>query len=57
MEFTRSFTVTINKGDNVECLTADGWEVGVVTKLTEDTITVHMDYIDEERDFTIDLIR
>jgi tetrahydromethanopterin S-methyltransferase subunit B len=57
MEFTRSFTVTINIGDVVGCLTADGWEAGVVTKVTEDIITVHMDYIDEEREFTIDLIR
>jgi hypothetical protein len=57
MEFTRMFNITINKGDVVECLTSDGWECGVVTKVTKDKITVFLDFIGEEREFEINEIR
>ena len=50
-------TKTIRVNDVVECLTPDGWECGTVTAISEDTITVFMDYLDEDRDFTLDLIR
>jgi hypothetical protein len=55
MEFTK--TKTINEGNNIECLTADGWECGIVTKVEPDKITVFMDYIGEEREFEIELIK
>jgi hypothetical protein len=55
MEFTR--TKTINEGDNIECLTADGWEFGTVTKVEADKITAFMDYIGEEREFELDLVK
>jgi len=57
MEFTRMVTTTINKGVVVECLTSDGWECGVVTKVTKDKITVFLDFIDTEREFEINEIR
>jgi hypothetical protein len=55
MEFTR--TKTINEEDNIECLTADGWECGTVTKVEADKITAFMDYIGEEREFELDLVK
>ena len=55
MEFTK--TKTINEGNNIECLTADGWECGIVTKVELDKITAFMDYIGEEREFEIELIK
>ena len=33
MEFVR--TIVINEGDIIQCLTSDGWESGVVTKVAE----------------------
>jgi hypothetical protein len=55
MEFTK--TKTINEGNNIECLTADGWEFGIVTKVEPDKITAFMDYIGEEREFELDLVK
>lgn len=48
--------VIINVGDVVNCLTADGWVVGTVTKINKDKVTVFMDYISEEAEFEIDFI-
>jgi hypothetical protein len=50
-------TKTIRVNDVVECLTPDGWECGRVTAISEDTITVFMDYLYEDRDFTLHLVR
>jgi hypothetical protein len=50
-------TKTIRVNDVVECLTPDGWECGTVTAISENTITVFMDYIYEESEFTLDLVR
>lgn len=55
MEFTK--TKEIKEGNIVECLTVDGWECGTVTKVESDKITVFMDYIGEEREFEIELIK
>jgi hypothetical protein len=50
-------TKTIKKGDVVECLTADGWECGTVTKVTANKITAFMDYIGRESEFELELVR
>ena len=50
-------TKTIRVDDVVECLTPDGWECGTVTSISEDTITVFMDYLDEDRDFSLNLVK
>ena len=55
MEFTR--TKEICEGDTIECLTADGWECGTVTKVEPNRITAFMNYIGEEREFEIELIK
>ena len=55
MKYTK--TIEINVGDSIECLTEDGWEFGKVTKTTEITVTVFMEYIQKEKEFKIDLIR
>ena len=47
----------INEGDIVECITSDGWESGVVTKVTEDKITVNLYFNAKECEFEIDKIR
>jgi hypothetical protein len=55
MEFTR--IKEIREGDTIECLTEDGWECGTATKVEPDKITAFMDYIGEEREFEIGLIK
>ena len=55
MEFTR--TKEIREGDTIECLTEDGWECGTVTKVEPDRITAFMDYIGDEREYEIDLVK
>ena len=55
MEYTK--TINIDEGDIIECLTEDGWETGKVVSVTPDTVTAFMDYIGEEREFEISLIR
>lgn len=55
MEFTK--TITLNKGDIVEALTEDGWESGTVENIKDNKILIHLDFINETREFTIDLIR
>lgn len=55
MEFTR--TKEINEGDNIECLTEDGWEWGTVTKVEADKIIAFMDYIGEEREFEVEFVK
>ena len=47
----------INENDIVECLTADGWETGTIVKISNNIITVFMDYVQREMDFTIEQIR
>jgi hypothetical protein len=47
----------IKKNDIVECLTADGWENGTIVKISNNVITVFMDYVQREMDFTIEQIR
>jgi len=47
----------IKIGDIIECLTEDGWESGTVTMVTETNVTVFMDYIGCNREFSMDLIR
>ena len=47
----------IKENDIVECLTADGWETGKIVKLSNDTITVFMGYVQKEMVFTIEQIR
>jgi hypothetical protein len=47
----------IKEKDIVECVTADGWESGTVIKISDDVITVFMDYVQREMEFTIDRIR
>jgi hypothetical protein len=57
-EFNANGTRTIRVNDVVECLTADGWECGTVTAISEDTITVFMDYLyenHEDKYFLLDL--
>jgi len=48
---------TVNVGDIVECLTADGWESGKVMTVASDTVTVFMHYIGEEKEFKISEVR
>jgi hypothetical protein len=48
---------TIKENDVVECLTADGWESGTVVKLSDATVTVFMDHVQQELMFTIEHIR
>jgi hypothetical protein len=47
----------INENDIVKCLTADGWETGTIVKISNNIITVFMDYVQREMDFTIEQIR
>ena len=47
----------IKENDIVECLTSDGWETGTVVKISDDTVTVFMDYVQKEMDFTIEQIK
>ena len=47
----------INVNDTVECLTADGWETGTVIKISNNVITVFMDYVQKEMEFTVEQIR
>lgn len=48
---------SIKKGSIIECLTPDGWETGKVVSYTNTSVTAFMDYIGQERTFTLDLIR
>jgi hypothetical protein len=47
----------IKENDVVECLTADGWESGTIVKLSNDIVTVFMDHVQHEMDFTIEQVR
>lgn len=55
MEYTR--TIEIKVGDKVECLTPDGFEWGRVTETLEGSIKAYMDYVGEEREYDISLVR
>ena len=47
----------IKENDIVECVTADGWEIGKIVKISNDIITVFMYYAQREMDFTIEQIK
>ena len=47
----------IKENDIVECLTNDGWESGTIVKISNNVITVFMDYVQREINFTIEQIR
>lgn len=54
---TYTKTVTYNVGDVVECLTEDGWEVGTIVELKDDTVVAFMGYLNHEVEFFIDNVR
>lgn len=49
--------MNIKEGDVVECLTADGWEDGIVTKVNQQSLIVYMYYINQEVEFDLHLVR
>jgi hypothetical protein len=53
----KTLSKVIKENDIVECLTNDGWESGTIVKISNDVITVFMDYIQRKMDFTIEQIR
>ena len=55
MKYTRE--IEINVGDNLECLTPDGWLQGVVKEVSETTVTIFVELYEEEQSFTPDYIR
>jgi hypothetical protein len=55
MKYTQE--IEINVGNNVECLTADGWLQGIVREVYETSIVVYVEAYDEEQSFEPKFIR
>ena len=59
MKYTREIEINVgnNVGNNVDCLTPDGWLQGVVREVSETTVTVFVELYEVEQSFTPDCIR
>jgi hypothetical protein len=55
MKYTQE--IEINTGDNVECLTEDGWLQGIVREVSKTSVLVYVEAYDEEQSFEPQFIR
>jgi hypothetical protein len=55
MKYTK--IIEINVGDNIECLTSDGWLNAEVLETTESFVKVYIHELGKEDLFTLDMIK